>query len=381
MAAMPSLSFAEAWQVQPMLGLESRYDSNIRLASGDNAEARVESLARGSLRFRRLTGTSKIEGRYNANINTNRIGRIRQHFTFSSYKKSERNKFLLAGLFRRDTTTRTIERDQNEEGNVLEAEVDAGLTQIELKRMTLEARPKWEYLINERSSFALGYSYKNVSYSNNEQGTNLFAYAVHGVAPSIVYRLSERDRVGVSLDFSRYLSSGADTKVDSEALNLDYGRALSQTNQTDVSLGVRRSSTVSGLERSSRVAFLLRANTRFKLESGNINATVQRRLSPSATGNLTELSEILLRGQYKLRERLNGRLFFRVSKFDSSNALNGRQRYFFRVSPSISWNITRWWNVRLGYAYRLREEIDSLNDADSHAVFFQLNYSKETFIN
>jgi len=374
----PCLVKAEAWQIKPSVSLEERYNDNVYLSSAPLTS--IESLLRGSIAFKRLTEVSEVTGQLHANFHSYYIddkfsSTNDQLATFYSHKKFELSQWKFNGLFRRDATTRTIETSQVVDEEI--TDVDEGLISVELRRNSYSLNPGGSYQLDERSNLSVDYQFSGAFFENNTKGTGLYDYNQHALSLGYSRSLSELEGVGTSASISRYSAEENDNIViHSQTLMAGYWRTFSEKIGGSVNAGVRHSSGTDDVSSFDQTGYILRLNIKYRTELNRIRASILHDLQPSGSGTLYKSSQLNIKARREFHPRLSGVFRFSVFSNESIDSSSSSRWYYLHASPRIDWQLTRWWSIGGGLAFRVRETIDSTDDAESKAIFLTVRYSK-----
>ena len=171
---LPSLTYAEAWQLDPMVGLEAGYNDNFRLTTQNPARV-FSTIAMGTLGLSRITETMSFQGilgldfvKYFGDTEFLKEDNNNQLAAFKASKQGERLNGRLAFSFRRDTLLRTIGTAQPADSIAIEEDqsVDDGLFIENIRRNRFDVRPSLGYKLTEITELNLGYRYQNTFYGD-----------------------------------------------------------------------------------------------------------------------------------------------------------------------------------------------------------------------
>lgn len=381
---IPGQSFAELWQLTPRITLEEIYDDNIRLLTGPH-DSVTGTLLKGYFGVSRLTENSGVVGRLYLDLsdysgdeevtdNNNNV-----HISLDSHRKTERTKWGLKGVFRRDTTLRRIDvlEDSDDAPVDIEDDVDEGLVTTDIRRHRLNLRPSLQHSISERTELSMSYNYQDVRYEDNPAGSGLFDYFQHSVNAGFFRRLTERDTINFSLGVGRFESEdNADNQVDTYALTVGFKRALSETTNGTIKVGINHSEQKSNVQDSESDGYILRLGLNHKTEVTRYNALLSHDLKPSGAGNIIEATEFNLRIRHRFSERLGGALNLGYTERETIGSSPSNTRRYYSIRPRLNWKLSRWWTVGGGYNYRQSKADGSVDSADSNAVYISLSHSK-----
>ena len=375
----PCIVNAEVWQFLPTVNLVERYNNNITFSSGTEKSV-LESQLRSQFSFSRLSETSEVTGRLHANFSS--YSKDDEFFTFKSrHKLSELSQWRLKGLFRRDSTTRSVELIQSGELNDAQSDlddVDDGLVQIEVKRNRLRLEPSVSYKLTEWLAYGMSYKFDGVFYENNRVETGLFGYNQHTVSSFISYEVSRRDSAVLAVGGGRFSAKdNSNTVSDSLSIQVRYRHLLTELMKTELRFGTTKVSSED--DDINYQNYLFKANASYKDRRNRIRLEIGRNIRPSGSGRLVEINNMRLDVGRKFREKLSGLMRVRVSETKKSGLSTENTRYIANLETNFNWNLTLWWSVQAGYVYRIRNEINSTNDAESHSIYALVRYSKQTF--
>jgi len=378
----PCLVEAEFWQIKPSISLIERYNDNLYLSS-DSSLSSVESLLKGSLAFSSLTEVSEVSARLHANFQSyyidDKFSTSNDQFaTFYANKKSELSQWKFNSSFRRDATTRTIEGSQVINNGVNEeiANVDEGLVSIELRRYRYHLTPGVSYQLDERSDLNVDYRLSGAFFENNKKNTGLYDYNQNALSLGYARKLSELDGVGLTFGVSRYSAPDNNNKsINSQTAIVGYWKTFSEVSGGSINAGVRHSAGTDDVSNFDQLGYLLRLSIKYRTELNQIRASISHDLQPSGSGSLYKSNRIKLKVRRMFRPRLSGIFRFSIFSNESIDSSSNRQ-YYLSASPRVSWQWSRWWSIGGGLEYRVRETLDSLDDADSKAIFVSVRYMK-----
>lgn len=409
---------AAEWSVEPSVSLREEYNDNIRFTTSPHPGVWHSRLT-PSLRLSSKTEVSEVSGSAQFSINQYSgdpllENRNDQFYTLLTRLQSERNTWAMNASYKEDSTAES-ER------------IATGVVQVRTQRSLLSLSPSWTRTLTERISLKLDYNYQEVKY---DQHINLNDYTYQQAGGTLQYRLSERDTVNLSANYSitdyspttnqypafidvpsppfvfRFPGGGTDTinyKSTMRAMQASGSRLFSETLQGNLSVGWRRINTgtthacngelgtafpttniisCSGSAGDPMVTFnketegngySFSANLEKKFESAKLSGFASRETNPSGSG-LVETDKFGVSLNRSLTEKLTG----------SFDAVAYRTKYigitypgsrYYTVEPKLNWRFTEWWTLDAGYRYARYEPESTASAITSNAVYLNLAYN------
>ena len=246
-------------------------------------------------------------------------------------------------------------------------DTDIGLVERDVRRIRLSLRPSWTRAVTQRTSVTLGYRFTDESFSD-EEGTGLVDNDTHGIAVTMSNKLSQRNRVNLTVSASRRRSPDTDSETDNVAISGCITHAFSSTLSGVLSAGVRDTSFKGGADDDRDSTLEARLTKRSELT--RLVAVLRRDLDITGTGRSVETDELQLR----MRRELSPRLAFTLrARLFRDKALEGDptnvDRDYAEVQPGLRWRWTRQRSVIGSYRYRRRKFDAADKAADSNAIF------------
>jgi len=363
---------AETWVYTPVVELGVNHDDNFRLTAGPHESVTGTNLRAGIL-LNRVSDELSFDGRAIFDFNQYDGDRIpnenNQFFNAKIAKKLELDTFDLFASYKRDTTLKDVEPDFDLDDPTLLVDPDAGITTTRIRRNTLRIGPSWKRRLDELTSLNLAYEYRSRDYKS-DQTANLNDFITHRLKGTLNRNLTERDVASFGLEYLNYDSDAVNADYDSYSATIGLDHHFSETTRGGFRVGLRR--TEGDTDDDTGVVYELHGLK--KTELALYTAKLQRRLSPTGSGDLNETDQLLLKMKRSLSPTLDLNIRARYFMLDSNNDANDRD--YLEISPELSWGFEQWWSLNFSYAYR-RQEYDLGNrDADSNAVFLSVSYAK-----
>jgi hypothetical protein len=387
---VPHHASAEAWVVTPRLMLKTGHEDNIRF-SPVNEDSGFETVADLSASIRRVTEISEIKAELKANFidydKTKNLDKEENQFArFSaSYNLNELSKIgTNVGFDRQITsTTQRFEGDDIEDGEPIDT--DTALTRQQIRRETLRVQPFWEASIGERTWMRVQYTYRDVSYGSgaNDPTVSLNDYTQKRLTTMFGYSSTETRTYTLALEAGNYDVDGSDQESDDYAVRVGMRHNYSETAYVGGNIGASYVEFENNdVNNDTGMVFEVYAGKRTELTSYRVS--IGRSLQPSGNSDMLESDTINLRAVHQLSPRLDVSL--RASYFSNSTIAAGKDslkrsdRDYYRVEPSINWNMTPEWKIGFSYRYREEDRDNYQNTVDSNGVFLTLTYQKKSEI-
>lgn len=257
---------------------------------------------------------------------------------------------------------------------------DSGrLVFLDQDRTRLSLRPYVGFEISERSEFRFQADLINVDYSATDSLART-GFDNTDFSASIIRRASERSRVTATLHVGSYESIANVNNTDSVAITGTISRQVSDLWSVNLDAGVGRSDyyyeTFSGPVDNASVDYSIGVRARRRSERTQFQVSVGHEQEPSSTGFLVNRNEVRVYLDHDLKPRLSTRFALRASDYSTVGdeaPLNDRQ--YLRAEFSISWDMTRRWEIRGGYNYTSQDFTREIsNQRSSHALFVGIGY-------
>jgi opacity protein-like surface antigen len=382
---LPSLTYAEAWQLDPMVGLEAGYNDNFRLTT-QNPAGVFSTIAMGTLGLSRITETMSFQGtlgldfvKYFGDTEFLKEDNSNQLAAFKASKQGERLNGRLAFSFRRDTLLRTIGAEaaavQSADSIAIEDDqsVDDGLFIENIRRNRFDVRPSFGYKLTEITQLNLGYRYQNTFYGdavfsspNDWDKNTLFG--------EIDTEISEKNDLLAILSASRF-DSESGSIFDNYELQAGVSHDFDETTNATLTLGGRHTVLESSARNLEDNGFVFRLAGRKETGLTRFNGILSRNVTPSAAGDLVKTDSLSFNMTHDLSELLYFRLRSRIFENESlrTQKASGNRRSL-TIEPALIWTLTENWSLDALYRYRREKRFDNPDSADSNAVYIILTW-------
>ena len=413
---------AAEWSVEPSISLREEYNDNIRFTISPHPGVWQSQLS-PSLRMSSKTEVSEVSGSAQMSINQYSgdplvENRNDQFFTLLTRLQSERNTWAMNAAYKQDSTAES-ER------------IVTGVVQVRTQRSLLSLSPSWTRTLTERISLKLDYNYQEVKY---DQHINLNDYTSQQAGGTLQYRLSERDVVSLSANYSTTeydptvnaypdgfplfdynfgiyrqifgtTGNGSDTisrRSNTRSVQVGLNHQFSETLVGYLSLGQRSTVTTTGhtcngdfgrvslytgtfctgvslhplitfADEISGNGSSFNASLEQKFESSKVSGFASRDTNPSGSG-LVETDKFGVSLNRNLTEKLTGSFDAVAYRTKYIGIIYPGSRYY-TVDPKLNWRFTEQWTLDAGYRYARHEPESTASAISSNAVYFNLAYN------
>ena len=384
---LSSAVIAAEWKTDPSLYLKSMYNDNVRLRS----EARNPEASTGYTLEPRVKFSGEELQRWDMSVDTRaKITRYQDindgdsenvFFRFNGGRQTELTDWRLGANFRRNT---------NFDADFDTLNPDFGGLDDRTIRVTKSVTPSVSWSTSETSQLKLSFNATDISFEKASR-QNYRDYTNNSVDVNAFWLLGQNHQLGFTSSYSEYDSPEAKFSYNQTVLQTDYTYKINPLSNISFSLGGRflDSLFIDGQVVSCEPAGQDDCNDKgFKLEDLSIqnngfvtNLTYSRNtervshnfkggrtVSPSSYGGAQEILSATYKFSIKNTERFSSKLLLDVT---DTSTLNGtlaskfNDRVIYRVEPSISYKLTKNWDLRFVYRYINRNYSTTLRDRDA----------------
>lgn len=358
---------AGVWGVDPVIGISGDYSTNAALlidppphtaaAHGAllidspvayNGDAFQFSVI-PSFRFSDSAGYSSLASNY-------------EHLSVKGQLDTERSVFTASGSVNRDSS---LYQDYLSDGS-------AGV-----QRDTLLGGLDWQRTLTERLDFNTDVNWTRVRYGQTPGVGMLTDFKYLSIAPGFTWKASERNKMNVAANVSRYDSLDGTTKSRSANLQLGFVRQVTELWSVDTDIGYSRALNQLRFDQQFLIfkpAGSVIETRPFRLESSQngtvysvvltrkgtlvtFNAAASRQLVPSGFAFLSRQTSFQLTANYAYSDRWSFSLDAHYLKAQDAQLRGGMaQRTPIRVAAGASWRWTEHWTATLS-ASRISEQV------------------------
>lgn len=391
LAASPGVDAAE-WVAEPSVRLDGKYNDNIRLTQLDHnsvwgtvLDPRLKLSRRSELWDVNASGRL-LASRYTGEDGMNAVDSF---LDIAAKRRLERGSWDISASQVNDSTLRDEILDP-----------DIGLTTVQVDRTNRSLRIAGQYLFAEDTWLLASIDYNTASYDQGEYfGLTDYDYLTPSLR--VVHQLDPQLQLFGILSHSQTdydTFSNQTSKTDNLQLGAAYD--ITETWKISGSVGNRRTTTSDTVANAvirpgfedlyplvydlvylprdrESTGLVYDTSLTHKLETGSLNLSGTRSVTPSSTGTDTDSTRVAFLGTRNLNAKLYARLA--VSYHQSSavggttTRANNRQ---YRITPGLTWRLDEYLALNAGYAYtQVKRSVDGSNNADSNAVFVGIEYT------
>lgn len=369
-------AMAAEWLAEPLVRVAGGYDDNVRLAADDETDAYIGVVTAG-VAWRRATETLRVGGAARLDYRTyagsgedlpeDEDGQLLE-LELAHTRPS--GLWHLDAAYRRDTTT--LDADAADLAEAPGRDLDPGLAEESVRRNRLYLNPVWEQEVSPRVGVGLGYTGIRLSYGADGEN-RLYDSWTHQAGGFMRYAVSERTIAAARLEHILFRSDDA-ADIDANLLAASVEHEWSLRTELEAMAGVTTAEPRRG-DAGSEVGFAGRVQVRHEMETGEVHALLEQQLLPSGSGVLEEVRQLLLGWEHAISPV--DRLGLELRAFQAravTDAVDGDDRDFLRISPAWTHEFSPSWALRLSYGYRWVEEREEGSSADGNLLLLQLDY-------
>jgi len=384
---------AAEWKTEPSINMNLQYNDNVRMRADNNNPE-------GSTGFTLDPGVKFAgEEQHVWDVAIDARGKITRYqdiedgdsentfFVFDGGRQTERSDWRLKTSYERNSNFET-------------ENLDAGLLDDHTERKTASISPSVSWSSSETSQMSLSFNSTNVTY-DEKTNLNYENYDYDSLQFVAYWLVAENHQLGFTSSYAEYESPDASFFYDQTVFQFDYTYMINQTADVSFSFGGRRLDSV--LEDGQIVGCTLAdefenfgfcpisqdpifadveneedgtvVNLSYRSHSETIrhNFTAGRTVKPSNFGGAQELRNVSYKFNVMHTERFTTKLILDATETETisgTDSSNDRARY--RVEPSVSYKLSRDWNLKFLYRYIQQDYTNSDRDGTSNAVFINL---------
>ncbi len=311
-----------------------------------------------------------------ANINSND-----KYFDVTGKYTAERNIFSLNANYDLDS-------------NLNSASSDFGIVGRRINRKKQGVTPQYTRLMTERLYLNMSYAYFDIEYLD-AANTGFTPYITKTGAASLVYSLTEKDRITLSMTAVDYTSKDSLLTYQLFMPRLGIEHEFSKTLSANFLAGISRRNSTSlrtqtfdffgnPIDVTREVdfndrGFVLNAGITKQLEKGSATATISRDNTANSFGGLNVVDRLKIGYNTGLSELLKFTLNARYEVYNAVGSVTrNTDRKILFFEPILRYSISRYWDVHGSYRYSQRRfDRDNISNKtpSSNRVYVGLSYN------
>ena len=285
----------------------------------------------------------------NSNLDSND-----QYYTADASYKRERDTYTIKGTY-----------DLN---SSLDVESDNfGLSRVRINRTATNISPSYSRMLTERLRVSFGYT-KTESKYDDSVSSDFVSYEVDTGSTSLLYLLSEKNKLNASVQYMDYLSLNGLSEYQLLTLRAGLSRQFTENFMADFQIGAserdvinRNTSTIDffgtqiSLTQESDFndsGFVLDAGFDLKIESGTLTGRLSRDNVTSSYGGVDEVNILNLGYKRRLSDLWSFALDGKYEKTEaaiSSASFTDRNTLF--INAYIDYSLDRDWKITASWHY------------------------------
>jgi len=383
MLSYAQAAYAKEYKLEADVDARAEYNDNIFLTSAphDGTTGLIVTPA--------LTGVIKEE---------NLEGELRARLRINRYSDQNLNGndqlFDLTGRYIAERNIFSLNIIHNLDSNLNSTSTDFGIVGRRINRKSQSITPQYTRLLTERSILILSYTYTDVDYLEAEN-TGFTPYKTETGSGSLIYDLTERDKLTVSLQAIDYTSKNDLVTYQLFTSRFGIDHKFTETLSTDFLVGVSRQNSTNLQSESfdffgqtilitqeidaGNRGLVLDIGIIQLFENGQIEGRISRNNNTNSFGGLDEVDRFKINYRHKMSElwryNISGR-FEDIESISSGSRSTDRKVFFFETIAFYS--ISRNWDVNASYRYIMRRfKSDTSEDRAPHSnrIFLGLTYN------
>lgn len=403
-------SYAFDWLFDPTFRVKERYTDNLRMQPESTGDEFITTISPGvTLGYIAENNELKTSFQWNELIyqNTSEFDFSEKIVDLNHQYTGERFATNLVGQYAEQSSINT-QLDLDGVGNL----------QTLVPRNTYSIAPTIIYSLTEKSVIQLGYSFRQVDFTQNPQFRNNLGfsdYTDHQLSASFIHAFNERLKLSFTATYTDFSSSNtsSDPITSSETpieqitafsqhsknmlyqIGLEY--AIDEKTLLSLLAGVRDTDTKTTFTRSipelgpnplqkssqasSSFGHVFSADLTRNEEWGDFSLNAGQQLNPSSSGSQQESTTFSAKGRYHVNERWTTGITASYLSSDSVSTFQNSSRKFTRtytaITPNVRWRWSPQVSVELSYSYR-QQDYDSLGkSASSNNVLLQFTFQPQ----
>jgi len=351
---------ATEWSLDSSLRVHYEYNDNIFLTL-DPHESVSNVLIQPDINFRieEKSWETLIKARLkNNNYSDSNLDSNDQYYMVDVKYQYERGMFSLKGTY-------------DLKSNLDTESSDFGISATRINRTTTDISPSYSYMLTERLQASLSYTMLESKY-DDLVGSGFVPYEVDMSAISLVYGLSEKNKINASVQYTDYLSLDGLSEYQSLALRMGVTREFSETFKSSFSIGTSERDSISRSTGSidffgttvalvqendfNNSGIVLDLELDLKTELGAVTGQLSRDTETSSYGGVDEVNLLSLGYTRKISDYWS---FSLDGKYTKTEAImlgaSFTDRDLLTVDTKINYFLDKDWKITTSWRYQERE--------------------------
>ncbi len=378
-----SSTYSKEYLLETDVDVRAEYNDNILLTSLPH-----DSVT-GLIVMPTIKGVIK-ESHWQADV----AARLRSNNYSNSSLNSNDKYFDLTGNYNAERSIVSLNANYDLDSSLSSTSVDFGITGFRINRKQQSVTPQYIRLMTERLFLTLSYSYTDVEYLD-AVNTGFRPYVTQSGTGSLVYQLSEKDKLTFSLTAVDYVSKdnlltyqlfmprfGIEHEF-SETFSLNFLLGTSKRNSTNLSTQsfdfFGQSITLTREVDFTDRGFVLDAGLTKKLESGDLTGNISRDNTTNSFGGVNEVDRFKVRYGNNVTELLGFSLSGRYEAYNAvGSSVRNTDRKILFFNFIVRYSVTRNWGVNVSYRYiqrRFKSDTSTDTAPYSNRIYVGLTYN------
>jgi len=378
------LSAAE-WSIDSSLSAQHEYNDNLFLTS-QFQESGSRTIVSPDIKFR--AKEKNWETMFNAKLTSNdysnkNLDSNDQYYNIVGSYKGERETYSIKGMYDLNSSLNT-------------GSDDFGISTVRVNRTTTNISPSYSRMLTERFMVSLQYTLTE-SKNDNLISTGLVPYEAKTGSASVIYNITEIDKLNASVQSTDYMSLDGLSEYQSLMLRAGLSRRFTEIFMVDFQVGtskrdsINRStstidnfagtgSTISLTQETdiNNTGLVLDAGFELKTERGEATGRLSRDNQANSYGGVNEVDKLSMTYNQRLSDLWGYTLSGQYS--ETKSILSGTSfadRSMLYIDASVNHSFSRNWNLKASWIY-LEREFVSLDQGDvpsSHRLKIGMTYN------
>jgi len=363
----PSLAHAAEWKNEPFFKSSVKYDDNVRFVSDQKEDSAGVVLDLGiSMINESETVETTIQPRLSflGYASQSDLDTTDAYLDLSTRMKGLRSNLGFIVRFAHDSA--------------ISSELqDTGRVTINARRNRVAISPSWEYRLSPRNSIQLGYNYRNVQWSNNDNA-GLEDNNINEVSGQFKRSLNEHDDLTLRLYQSDFESPDTGFQSTTVGASTGFVRRFSKVNSVELEAGGWNTDLSSGNGNETKSGGSFGATLVHQEEVYTYRLGLGQAVVPSSAGQVRQDRRLTGYLDYRTSPRLHwgvDALFIQAGRI--GNVTTEQDRDYFAVRPFMAWDWTRKLSLSASVRFSGQTFKNTDTSSDRTELLMSLAYGKQ----